>query len=529
MPVPRTAAARLGAVALLLCSLIIAAEAAASRPTAAQDGPGPVRGFLDAHSHLHSHESFGGMLLCGKPFDPDGIQKALHDCIDHYPGGELAFFENFLRNGSPFGTHDPKGWPTFKDWPAWNSLTHQTAYHEWVERAWRGGQRILVNHMVANRQLCEVYPLKRTSCDEMTSIRLQIRRAHELQDYIDSLHGGPGKGWLRIVRSPEEARQAIAQGKLAMVLGVETSEPFGCRIVNGTPGCTETDIDRGLDELHALGVRSMFLCHKFDNALCGVRFDGGVQGLIVNAGNKLGTGKFWQAETCTTAEHDNTVTGGTLPKELSWIDPGGAFPLYPPAPHCNKLGLTDLGEHMLRGMMRRNMWIEIDHMSVRAAARTLDILEQAGYPRVISSHSWTDPGFYPRIYRLGGMVASYGHGSEEFVRNWRAAKAVRDPSRLFGYGYGMDANGLGPLPPPRAGNAANPVRYPFTSHDGSVTLDRLRTGERTWDVNVDGVANYGLIPDWIEDMRILAGREIVDDLAWAAEAYLRAWEAPPAS
>ncbi|MET8007304.1 hypothetical protein [Nonomuraea glycinis] len=43
-------------------------------------------------------------------------------------------------------------------------------------------------------------------------------------------------------------------------------------------------------------------------------------------------------------------------------------------------------------------------MSVKAAGRTLDLLEAAGYPGVISSHSWTDPGYFGRIYALGGMI-----------------------------------------------------------------------------------------------------------------------------
>jgi hypothetical protein len=43
-------------------------------------------------------------------------------------------------------------------------------------------------------------------------------------------------------------------------------------------------------------------------------------------------------------------------------------------------------------------------------------------------------------------------------------------------------------------------------------------------VNVDGVAHYGLFPDYIEDLRMIAGDQIVDDLANGAEAYLQMWE-----
>ncbi|WP_433255760.1 Coagulation factor 5/8 type domain-containing protein [Streptosporangium sp. CA-135522] len=487
---------------------------------------GTVRGFVDAHTHLMSYEAFGGKLMCGKPFDPDGITKALVDCLDHYPHGEAAWFENFTRAGSPVGTHDPVGWPTFKDWPAHDSLTHQQTYYKWVERAWRGGLRVMVNDLVANRQLCEIYPLKSNSCDEMTIIRLEAQRTFELQNYIDAEYGGPGRGWFRVVRDPAEARRVIADGKLAVVLGIETSEPFGCRQSFGIPHCTKTQIDQGLDEMYRLGVRSMFLCHKYDNALCGVRFDSGTQGVIVNLGNLLSTGNFWKATTCTGPEHDNPIEpGGILPDQLArLLPPGVSLPLYPPAPHCNTRGLTKLGEYMLAGMMKRGMLVEIDHMSVKAADQTLDILEAAGYPGVISSHSWADPNYFRRIYRLGGMITAYGSQAGQFAEEWRRTKALRDEQHVSGFGYGLDANGMGPLPSPRPTSSGNPVVYPFKSFDGGVTLDRERTGERVWDVNVDGVAHYGLVPDWIEDMRMVAGDEIVQDMAAGAEAYMRTWQ-----
>jgi hypothetical protein len=44
-----------------------------------------------------------------------------------------------------------------------------------------------------------------------------------------------------------------------------------------------------------------------------------------------------------------------------------------------------------------------------------------------------------------------------------------------------------------------------------------------YDVNTDGVDHYGLYPDWIEDLRLVAGQGIVDDMANGAEAYLRMW------
>ena len=157
-------------------------------------------------------------------------------------------------------------------------MTHEQTYYRWLERAWMGGLRLYVNLFVENSVLCELYPLKRNSCDEMESVRLQARDIYELQDYIDAQSGGPGKGFFRIVTDPFQARKVIADGKLAVVLGIEVSELFNCSHDNYVPDCNKDDIDRQLDEVYKLGVRDMELVNKFDNALAGVAGDGGADG-----------------------------------------------------------------------------------------------------------------------------------------------------------------------------------------------------------------------------------------------------------
>ena len=120
-----------------------------------------------------------------------------------------AVAENFFVTGTPVGTHSTDGWPTFDGWPRPESLTHEGTYWKWLERAWRGGLRLVVNDLVENRALCEIYPLKKNDCDEMESVRLQARDMVALQDYIDAQFRGPGKGFFRIVRTPAEARRVI--------------------------------------------------------------------------------------------------------------------------------------------------------------------------------------------------------------------------------------------------------------------------------------------------------------------------------
>lgn len=500
---------------------------------------GEVRGLLDAHTHMFSDLGFGGNVVCGSTFSTEGIAKALRDCPAHYPDGWFAVVENLAsprQAGNILGTHDPVGWPSFAYWPDYGSFTHQQMYYRWVERAWRGGQRVMVNDLVSNSGLCLITgllnPPNRFSCNDMDSIRREARAAHDLEAFVDAQYGGSGKGWYRIVTSADQARAVVAAGKLAVVLGVETSELFGCKLTLGLPdaACTKQAIDKGLDEFVSLGISSMFLCHKFDNALCGVRYDQGTEGLSVNLGQFLTTGVWWNPQTCQAGQiPDNTVIGGVIPKELALKFPQAAAPIYPTGPHCNPKGLTDLGEYALRGMMKRHMKVEVDHMSAKAADKSMSIMEAAGYPAAISSHTWLAPQSMQRLYDLGGMATQYGHDATDFIAGWQQARPLLAASGK-GYGFGMDMNGFGGTPAPRAGRGsapANPVVYPFTSFDGGAVLDRQRTGDRVWDVNVDGVAQYGQIPDWVQDMGIVAGADraaLMADLSRGAESYLQLWK-----
>jgi microsomal dipeptidase-like Zn-dependent dipeptidase len=504
------------------------------RPHRGETGFAEVRGYTDAHTHHMAFEFLGGEVHCGKPWHPYGVEHALVDCDDHYlTDGKGAVLESFL-SGRP--SHDPVGWPTFKDWPAPDSLTHEGTYYKWMERSWRGGLRLFVNLLVENNQLCQIYPLKRNSCDDMDSVRLQAKRMKEFERYVDAQFGGPGKGFYRIVRSPFEARKVINEGKLAVVMGIETSVVFGCTMKADVPQCTAEEIERQLDEVHKMGVRQMELVNKFDNALSGVAGDAGTTGVVVNSANFLETGSFWKMQTCPDGFGDGVHDREqyAMPREVSDRDPlfGAiakeygppvAVPVYPGAPHCNQRGLTDLGELTIRGLAERKMLFDPDHMSVLARRASLDLVEKMGYPGILSSHSWSTPDAYPRISQLGGFIAPYAGDSTGFVNKWKYHVSRADRRYYFGLGFGADINGLGAQGDPRGADAENPVTYPFKGL-GGVTVRKQRSGERVYDINLDGVAHYGLYPDWVEDLRKLAGDDIVKDMARGAEAYLLTWE-----
>src|SRR5207253_2239625 len=68
------------------------------------------------------------------------------------------------------------------------------------------------------------------SCEDMEAVDLEIQAAKDMQTDIDNRCGGPGCGWYRIVTSPQQAREVINAGKLAVVLGIEVDSLFGCGI-----------------------------------------------------------------------------------------------------------------------------------------------------------------------------------------------------------------------------------------------------------------------------------------------------------
>jgi hypothetical protein len=173
-------------------------------------------------------------------------------------------------------------------------------------------------------------------------------------------------------------------------------------------------------------------------------------------------------------------------------------------------------------MIAHGMMIDPDHLDVLARKQLLTLVEAAKYPGIISSHSWSTSDAYPRIYKLGGLITPYAGASKTFVAEWRKLRTLRDPRFYWGFGYGADINGVAEQGGPRHGR--DPVTYPFKSWDGAVTFDRLRAGQHVWDINTDGVANYGLYPDWIEDLRHLGGSQIIADMSRGPEAYLQMWE-----
>ena len=69
------------------------------------------------------------------------------------------------------------------------------------------------------------------------------------------------------------------------------------------------------------------------------------------------------------------------------------------------------------------------------------------------------------------------------------------------------------------------IEYPFRGYRSDVRFRRQRTGERTFDLNEDGVAQYGLFADLLNAVQSEPdGPQAMRTLFRSAEAYLQMWE-----
>jgi Membrane dipeptidase (Peptidase family M19) len=509
---------------------------ATGRPFRGTNRKGDVVGFADMHLHITTNLRAGGAVIYGEPFDTYGISEALgHDDRTHGPDGALDVTGNLLRNGNPVGTHDTRGWPTFTGWPVHDTYTHQQTYYVWLKRAWMAGERLVVAQTVEDQPICEIEPRKTHTCDETEAVRLQIQALRGLQGYVDAQAGAKGKGWFRLVYNPRQARRVIELGRLAVLIGIESSNLFGCSEQLNQPECTRRDIDRGIRQARRLGVRSVFPMHWTDNAFGGAALEGGGRGTFINVLQAFQTGHYFRTGPCPRPGQGEEM-GHLEPFELQVLASffpaaqplaQAGMPDYPPGPQCNAKGLTPLGKYLIKRLMDNHMLIEMDHMSEWARETVLRIAKRRRYP-LVSSHTGTGGFWTPEqlrlLYRLGGMAAARAATARELAARIEELKAHRSKRHYCAAGLGTDTGGFAELPGPRPDAAQTPITYPFVCRVGKVKFERQRTGSRTFDLNTDGVAHYGLIADLLADMQQHGGAPALRSLFRSAEAYLRMWE-----
>ena len=470
----------------------------------------PIIGFVDTHLHQFANLGFGGLEVFGSPVDPtldpgatleaaaaralpdsDFIYVSAADALDylyiggvpaittplaesctsgcsaacpagtgvpgnacvkitiHGNGGDADLLNKVVPNGNDSG-HGTFGYPDMNGWPAFDVLTTQQAYWEWLERAHDHGMKLMVMLAVNNPVLCQL-AMHRGSfgCGDDGSVARQIQGAKNLETYIDARAGGPGQGFYRIVYNSDQARAAIQAGKLAVVLGTEVDTMWGC--TPGAAGCTSGFIQDRVQDYYNDGIRVVYPVHLIDN-----RFGGTAPytGLFEVAGFLTHGAWFdlhtdicdpsieWRSDVRQTISDVQAgvaaaivsvfaTAGATLPLldlavhfllagvgMLSMMLPliggalggaldaliaiGGPFLLAAAAiflttmpgalspsdaGYCNGRGLTPEGATLVNALMDHKMLIDVDHTDGLTFDAILDIAEARNYPGIVSGHT----------------------------------------------------------------------------------------------------------------------------------------------
>ncbi len=514
----------------------------------------PLRGWVDMHTHPMVHLGFGGKLVHGAPdvgsliptdnrcrhrVRATSLEHALGDdnsthggwgALDNTCGDTIRnkVIHTLQKELKAFETPDrAHGAKDFRDWPRWNDVTHQKMWVDWIRRAHLGGQRVMVALATQNQTLAAAVAGPNDGpTDDRASADLQI---DELKKFV-ARHSD----FMEVALTPADLRRIVNANKLAIVLGLEMDNIGG---FDRKPAVAADMVRAELNRLRGRGVRYIFPIHVIDNAFGGTA----LYVDIFNVSNYHVTGSFWDVECAAPADRIDYRFDASRPDPaLAAVKATklGIDPLRKPPtpPHCaghvNRKGLTPLGEVALREMMRLGMLIDIDHMSQKAANGALTLAEAVpgGYP-LNSGHNRLRGDKYDedlrmnentrteeqfrRIARLGGMV---GVGCEAMDAH-AFARSYATIAELMGTGavaIGSDLNGLVRAPKPRSGShVVYDARFP-----------RSRTGTKEWDYNRDGVAHYGMLADFVRDMRTAPDGErlVSEKLLGSAEFFAQMWE-----
>ena len=391
---------------------------------------GVMRGYHDMHLHLLGHMAHGGKNLVGEPAPVSGslfildANNTINDALS--PARDLLVHKNkfhgLLNDTSGDGTGDGArtefGAPYFSGWPKWTSTTHQQTYHVWLERAWRGGLRTTTLFASHVESLCKT-SLKATRAvswpiceDSMRHVVDQLVMAREFERFIDWQNGGPGQGWFRIVTTPQQARETVRAGKLAVVLGIEVDNLFNCKEAGcpadfGLPSARiapltalpqPTTLEEAVNVIYDMGVRHVFPVHNFDNG-----FGAAATWMDpIGVGQAVAEQRWWVTRDCGNGRGDYGFWIDNFIQSIMLILGFGvgetpAIPVYvngnlePAYASCNQYGLQPMGLQLIQALMNKGMLIDIDHMSSYSLDQTIAATsagpagDGAAYP-IVASH-----------------------------------------------------------------------------------------------------------------------------------------------
>jgi microsomal dipeptidase-like Zn-dependent dipeptidase len=442
----------------------------------------PVWGIADFHAHPVSYLGFGALrgvpALWGRPGtsagdymgDPARFELDIPPCSNDHDGGHTAgiFINTVEKRLLPqdlrpsgvratiralfrlvtgyFTRHGDDGGDRFDDYPTFLSGAHQQMHVTQMHRAWQGGLRLMVAVAVHNRgvEYLASPPRAAPPSTDREVLEAQVCAMRRL-----AAHNAP---WMQIAYDPQQARDIIRSGRLAVVLGAEFDELGDLGLAS---------LDDEVQYLWDLGIRQVTPIHGMDNRLGGaavfepvynsmndllhrgplnlspeelprwvpvffdVRNGGCASGPL--AGMRGDCVLFRLSPTQERAAISRTVFSPfSRTPTLQQVD----VPEYRRhSGHMNARGLTADGRTYVAALMSRGMLVSIDHLSQQAVDDAAALFEERQAP-LLASHAHfralgiqdrrrtTAEGFLPdefdlsdgvveRIRRSGGVLGSF--------------------------------------------------------------------------------------------------------------------------
>ncbi len=511
----------------------------------------PLTGVADLHLHMFAEEAFGGGWFHGSHIGPG--ETALAPCDGGAPGDharlqdDLApllgtcegitleelgakvpliaiiaadgggsvvseFVSNIPGSTGDTGEHKARmqGWPDLGGWPRWDAIAHQQSWEEQLHAAYMGGLRVEVMSAVSLDWLCRALPpenLERPQCDEMDDVKLQLEQAHAFVATHD---------WAEIALTPADARRIVEEDRLAIILSIEASHLMGTG-----------DWRAQLDELYALGVRTLQPVHQLDN-----RFGGAAPHNTI-----FQIAQY--AENCHIDEDCGLTTDDlTLGFDVD-------------ADCKNTLGLTAEGKQLITDMMARGMLIDIAHLSERGIHDVRDLSVASDYYPLYISHGHfreimtkekqreekTTPSWVIEILReTGGMIGlRTGHEEVNTYDPSPVDNSCHGSSRSFAQAYdfgrlglkvamglGSDLNGFIQQTRPRFGPDACSASFPTEAR--CQARDQREAGPAALGNGFDeaGLGHIGLLTELLADLDQLGSDTA--PLRSSADDFVRMWE-----
>lgn len=375
--------------------------------THADTGPAPndepLWGVADLHTHPAVHLGFNGTpagaegWVWGAPglipsrtgvipdapacdseahsfSSTDQVTRAVRSLIGNLLG-DLAHYPHGPAGAYAAGT----GRLDYETWPNARDLFHQQMHIEAIHRAWEGGLRLMFASVTDNEVITLAFSSPAFPGDVVLHREDELRMAEEQLLYIEDM-ARSNADWMEIVTSPEQARSAIRDGRLALVLALEMD------------ALTEDDVDY-LYQAH--GVRSIVPIHVADNDIGGTaaynpffnsasailsrHFGGEGRRYISVVGDPAVTFRYDWLQTITlgAANYEPQAISYDLMRSLG-LEP---FPTCAPVGngidlglgHVNALGVADA--RRIDHLMSLGMLVDVAHMSTRSVNDTLDIAD----------------------------------------------------------------------------------------------------------------------------------------------------------